>query len=346
MPAPPFKRRPPPLPMLIFGEIMIRGVFAPLMWTVRKLGRAENALTRMGERRRKESFEKNPFRGYTPGPQDVFVMTYAKSGTNWMMQIVYELIHHGRGEFDHIHDVVPWPDAVLMNPMMSKYAVPLDQATEWQTAPERKRVIKTHFEWELIPYSKEARYIAVIRDPKDAFVSGYFFLRDTAFGKAMPPFETMYSLFLKDKAMLGGSWAENAATFWAQRHRGNVLVMSFKSMKRDLEAAVRQVARFLDIQVSDDVIREVSRKSSFEYMKSIDHKFAPGKMTLRGKPSVMVRKGQQGGSSELLTPEQQRAIDEHCIAELQRLGSDLPYEDFADLAASAVAKAHAGAARH
>jgi hypothetical protein len=57
----------------------------------------------------------------------------------------------------------------------------------------------------------------------------------------------------------------------------------------------------------------------------------------------MMRKGRQGGSGELLTPEQQQAIDAHCIAELKRLGSDLPYEEFADLAASA-AKTHAGAA--
>ncbi len=37
-------------------------------------------------------------------------MTYAKSGTNWMMQIAHQLIYHGKGEYNHLHDVVPWPD--------------------------------------------------------------------------------------------------------------------------------------------------------------------------------------------------------------------------------------------
>ena len=53
----------------------------------------------------------------------------------------------------------------------------------------------------------------------------------------------------------------------------------------------------------------------------------------------MMRKGSQGGSGELLTPERQREIDAHCIAELKRLGSDLPYEEFCGLAPGASAAA-------
>ena len=40
----------------------------------------------------------------------------------------------------------------------------------------------------------------------------------------------------------------------------------------------------------------------------------------------MMRRGQSGASSELLTPEQQRRIDDHCRAELKRLGCDFPYD--------------------
>jgi hypothetical protein len=219
-----------------------------------------------------------------------------------------------------------------MSPAMRRYAIPLELATEWRTAPEPKRVIKTHLDWEFLPYSEKARYIAVIRDPKDVFVSAYFFLKGNGMGSAMPSVDTMYRLFLADKFFLGGSWPANAAGYWAQRHRPNVLVVSFRSMKRDLEGTVRQVARFLDIQASDDVIAEVCAKASFEYMKSIDHKFAPGPMIAWNRSSPMMRKGLQGASSELLSPERQRELDAHCIAELKRLGSDLPYEEFADLA--------------
>ena len=48
----------------------------------------------------------------------------------------------------------------------------------------------------------------------------------------------------------------------------------------------------------------------------------------------MIRKGSQGGSSELLTQAQQRRIDEYFIAELARLGSDFPYEKFCEVVAA------------
>jgi hypothetical protein len=110
-------------------------------------------------------------------------------------------------------------------------------------------------------------------------------------------------------------------------------------MKKDLRGAVRAVASLLEINASDAartrLIDEVSRLSTFDYMKSIDHKFHMGKMQLGREAGAMIRKGTQGGSSELLTPAQQREIDAHCQKVLRELGSDLPYSEFSDLATDA-----------
>ena len=262
----------------------------------------------------------------------MFVATFAKSGTNWMMQIAHQLIYHGKGEFDHIHEVVPWPDTKAMPGWIQRYAIPLHDARHWETAPERKRVIKTHFNWEMLPYSQEARYIMVIRDPKDVFVSSYFFLRDSILGPAMPSVDTWYKLFMSDAFPIGGSWAVNTAGYWAQRHRANVLPVSFKSMKRDLKSTVQNIARFLDMQAPDHIVDGVTEKATFQHMKSIDHKFRIGKMIPWRAEGAMMRKGTQGGSSELLSPDRQREMDAYFMAELKRLGSDFPYAEFCDLA--------------
>jgi hypothetical protein len=301
-------------------------VIAPVVRRLERSDRILKVLAAETRRRARRSMARNPFRGYTPGEQDVFVMTYPKSGTNWMLQIVYQLIHHGKGEFDHIHSVVPWQDAIPATRTMRNYAIPLKMATAWRTAPEPKRLIKTRLNWELIPYSKQARYIAVVRDPKDVFVSLYLFVRENLPGRATPSMSAFYRAFLEGNSMTG-SWAVNAAGYWAQRHRPNVLVVSFASMKQDVEATVRRVAGFLEIRVTDEVIQELCRKFSFDYMKTIDERFAPYRGAAWRSKTLMLRAGKQGGWSSLLTSEQQREMDATFNAELQSLGSDLPYDE-------------------
>jgi hypothetical protein len=159
-------------------------IAAPLVRVLERTGHLDRLLRKWSARRERRFVQQNPLRGYVPGKQDLFVMTYAKSGTNWLLQIVWQLTHHCQRDFDHIHSVVPWPDAVLNTRTMRNYAVPLEKADDWQTAPEHKRIIKTHLNWELVPWSEEAHYIAVIRDPKDVLVSSYFFIREIC--SAMP----------------------------------------------------------------------------------------------------------------------------------------------------------------
>jgi Sulfotransferase domain len=331
----PYKRSSPPLPAQVVMGLMMDYFMRPMIKFQEWRGRdhAVRVLSRLANGNHERMRKRNPFRGYVPGSQDVFVMTYAKSGTNWMMQVAHQLIHHGKGEYDHLHDLVPWPDTFAM-PFLKKYAIPIDEATHWKAAPEPFRVIKTHFNWDMLPYSDEAKYIAVIRDPKDVFVSNYHFIRGGVYGPAMPRVDTWLELFLSQGFPLGGSWAVNTAGYWAERHRSNVLIASFREMKRDLRETVKIVARFLGIDVGDYVIDEVCRLSSFEYMKAIDPKFAMGKMIAWREPGVMIRKGSQGGSAEMLTPVQQRRIDEYFIGELARLGSDFPYAEFCELAGS------------
>jgi len=147
-----YKRQPPPFVVRCFFGFVLYGVLGPISRICDTFGRKDLVLRLMTASRIRGQTNANPFRNYVPTKHDVFVATFAKSGTNWMMQIAHQLAFHAKGEFDHIHCVVPWPDTQLMGPMR-KYAIPIVDPWVWKASPEQKRVIKTHFDWDFIPYS-------------------------------------------------------------------------------------------------------------------------------------------------------------------------------------------------
>ena len=81
------------------------------------------------------------------------------AATNWVMQIAYQIAMRGRGEFAHIHDVVPWPDFARQD-----LVVPLSDDTARKAAPTGLRVIKTHLAWDRIPYNRTGALH--LRDPR------------------------------------------------------------------------------------------------------------------------------------------------------------------------------------
>jgi hypothetical protein len=322
----PYTRTPPPLVMrMVFVAMLL--MMGIVMWFLQRFKIEGKVFRAMRRRQLQELRANNPFKGYVPTKHDVFVVTYVKSGTNWMMQLAHQLLFHGKGEYEHIHSVVAWPDTDLMN--LKGYAIPLRDPRVWQASPEGKRVIKTHFAWEDVPYSPDAKYIVVIRDPKDVFVSSYhFFVKNGPLAYTNLSPAHWLELFLSEQFFIVGSWGAATAGYWAQRDKPNVLICSFKEMRRDLEGTVRRVATFLAVEPSPELVRRVTELSSFDYMKTIDDKFSMGTFMSVRPSGGMIRKGADGGSSELLTPAQARRIDEYFIKELQRLGSDFPYDEF------------------
>ena len=297
-------------------------IFVPLLWVVNKMGRRPAFWRRFGRVMRRTTGMDVAFEGYEPRPQDVFICSYYKSGTNWTMQIAHQIATRGQGEFEHVHDVIPWPDSA------PGYAISLHDTTIQSASPTGLRVIKTHLAWEHIPYSPQSRYIAVVRNPKDAFVSSYHFTRDVMFGPMMSSVEDFLEYFLMDDFIFE-AWGHFLNSYWQQRGRPNVLFMTYEEMKKDLPGTVQRIAAFMGVSLTEAEFALVCEKSSFAYMKAIDHKFYPGRIMPWSSPNgQMMRRGQSGNSSELLTPAQQQRIENHFRAKLQAMESDFPYDEW------------------
>lgn len=297
---------------------LLYGVLVPIA----KLAEKAGVWTRFRNRRFSRRDIYGDFGDYRPSAHDVFACVYFKSGTNWIMQTSLQAIHRGAAQFEHVHDLVPWPDSPAPG-----YAVSLADEKAWKNCPTGLRVIKTHLEFPKVPYSPEAHYICMVRDPKDVCVSAYHFLRAEVLGPMMPSVENFVHYFLSPSFQFC-PWAEYVDGYWRIRDRPNALFLTYEEVRKDLPAAVRRIAALLGVDLTEQEIDSVVRQSSFGHMKSIEHKFDTGMIVPWAKPQgAMIRRGSVCGSGELLTPALQQRIDNHCRSELKRLGCDFPYDE-------------------
>jgi len=264
------------------------------------------------------------FGDYLPTRRDVLACSYFKSGTNWLMQMTTQIAWRGRAEFEHIHDMVPWPDGPGLGTF---YSVGLQDETPWRSSPTGLRVIKCHGLPSDVPYTEQACYVVVVRDPKSVCVSGYHFARATIFGPMMPSAEHWAEFFMKPGFPLN-DWAAHLAGWWAMRDRPNVLFLTYEQILKDPPAAIRRLAGAMGVELTPHEVDAVVLRSSFAYMKPISHKFDFMKVVPWARPEgSMVRRGQHGASDELLTPAMQSRIDDHFRSELKRLDCDFPYDE-------------------
>jgi Sulfotransferase domain len=195
-----------------------------------------------------------------------------------------------------------------------------------KAAPTGLRVIKTHLCADRVPYTAAARYICVVRDPKDVFVSSYHFIRLSMLGTLMPTPARWLDLFLSDDAPFW-PWAQHVDGYWRMRERPNVLFMTYEEMKADLELAVRKIAAVMGVELTAGEFDAVVRQSSFAHMKSIGHKFDPPTISpFCRAEGTMIRRGERGSASEMLSAEDQARVDDYCRADLKLRGSEFDYD--------------------
>jgi Sulfotransferase domain len=310
------KRRKPTTIARAIAFVLGYGLFWPFVKIMSLLGRWPAWMSRGIDK------SMGKFPDYEPDQHDVLVCSYFKSGTNWTLQIATQIAWRGRAQFEHIHDLVSWAEI----PSRARYAVSIDDDAPREDSPTGLRVIKTHLCAERVPYSTAARYICVVRDPKDVFASSYHFIRSTALGTLMPTPAQWLDLFLSDDAPFW-PWAQHVEGYWRLRDRPNVLFMTYEEMKADLGLAVRKIAAVMDVELGADEFDAVVRQSSFAHMKSIGHKFDPPNMSPFGRAEgAMIRRGERGSASEILSADQQARVDDYCRADLQRRGSEFAYD--------------------
>ncbi|XP_069549203.1 sulfotransferase family 2, cytosolic sulfotransferase 3 isoform X1 [Brachyistius frenatus] len=190
---------------------------------------------------------------------DVVAVTYPKSGTIWMQEIL-PLVLNG-GDLTPVHtipnwDRVPWLEEKRLMEVVDKLVSP--------------RALVTHFPFNLMPPSfctSKAKVIYVMRNPKDLMVSSYYFHQMASFLEDPGTFDEFMDKFLEGKVLFG-KWTDHVKS-WKHSELGDrITYITYEEMVQDLPAALRHISDFLGRNLSEEVIQKIAEHCSFKTMKA------------------------------------------------------------------------------
>lgn len=229
-----------------------------------------------------------PGRDLVVFPDDVFLVSFPKSGNTWTRFLVANLLYpESHPNFGNINELIPDPEA-LSKRQLAHIA--------------RPRVIKSHQYFD----PRYPRVVYIVRDPRDIVLSRYHFHRKRRLIDDDAPLEPFVDDFLADSTSPYGSWKENVSSWLATRSGTDTfLLLRYEDMVAQTRSELARVANFLGVPANPDRIDQAVQNSSADKMRLLEkeqyEKWSTTKDTRRDV--AFVRAAKSGGwRSELPEP--------------------------------------------
>uniref|UniRef100_A0A453Z3M5 Sulfotransferase domain-containing protein n=1 Tax=Anopheles quadriannulatus TaxID=34691 RepID=A0A453Z3M5_ANOQN len=259
---------------------------------------------------------------------DVWIVTFPKSGTTWTEEMVW-LINHDL-DYETARNVKLNTRSTFLEfgAIADRYDV---DTIALAANRERPRQIKSHLLLPLLPrqlWTVRPRIVYVARNPKDVAVS-YFHHCQTLVGYRGDR-EAFFDDLLNDRITFC-PMIQHVLSFWALKDEPNVLFLTYESMKRNLRSLLPKVCQFLNKSYTDTQLDELAVHLSFSEMKKnpATNKHDMVQNTLKsnqreGVPFEFMRKGIVGDYRNEMPEEYSERFDQF-VAE-QTAGSDFKFD--------------------
>ncbi|XP_075035080.1 sulfotransferase 1C1-like [Mixophyes fleayi] len=191
---------------------------------------------------------------------DIVVVSYPKSGTTWMHEILDLILQDGS-----VEKSMRAPCFVRV-PFLEMAYTSLEVANSMPSP----RLLKTHLPVQLMPpsfWEKNVKIVYVARNPKDCLVSYYFFHK---MDKTMPDpgtWENFFSAFLSGN-VVWGSWFDHVIGWWKSKDKQQILYVFYEDMIEDPQREIQRVMRFLGKELPEEVLQKIQHHTSFSSMKA------------------------------------------------------------------------------
>ncbi|XP_062042642.1 amine sulfotransferase [Lepus europaeus] len=235
---------------------------------------------------------------------DVFVVTYPKSGTIWTQQIlslIYFEGHRNRTENWDTLDRVPFLEYNIRKVDIENRPSP--------------RLFASHLPYYLAPKSlknNKAKIIYVYRNPKDVLISFFHFSNLVVKLEASSTLENFMEKFLDGK-VVGSLWFDHIRGWYEHKHDFNILFMMYEDMKKDLRSSILKIRSFLEKELSEEEVDAIVRQATFENMKFIPqanyNNILSNEIGKRNAEGAFLRKGAVGDWKHHMTVEQSERFD-------------------------------------
>nr|XP_012640945.1 sulfotransferase 6B1-like [Microcebus murinus] len=246
---------------------------------------------------------------------DVFLVSYPKSGTHWVAEVIGN---------------IPSAKINLTSPIefgdISKF--------EELKMYSKRRVIPTHLSYDMLPRNikqKQCKIVYIVRNPKDVAVSLFHYYRDNPNLPCIETWPAFLELFLRGDVVYG-SWFDHVLSWEEHKDNKNILIISYEEMKKDLSKSIKKMTTFLDINVSDSEINKIAWKTSFSEMKSSaakeNHDPNHTICALTSNRNLVFRKGAVGDWINYFTSKQKRVFDELFTQRMKHSELARRFEDY------------------
>lgn len=205
-------------------------------------------------------------------PEDVFLVSYPKSGNTWMRFLLSNyLFNKDKQHIDYsdLEDFIP-----------SIHKSPIDKINSLVNP----RLIKSHFVQPEYP-----KIIYIVRDGRDALVSYYYFLKD------LQKFQGDFKTFYQNEAFGSiGHWHEHVAEAlkFQKKQPKQILLIKYEDLLLDTEGELSRVLEFLNCQIDRDQLRFAIQQSSFDSLKKMQEQ---SEVVIEDKTVNFFRQGTSSG---------------------------------------------------
>jgi hypothetical protein len=233
---------------------------------------------------------------FDPRPDDVYLASYARSGTTWLQMILYQLTTDGSMDFEHITGPIPYFERALM------------QGRDLSRLPS-PRIFKTHLRYGNLPKGPYKR-IYIARNGKDVLVSCYYFFR--AHSSFKGSFDEFFYRFMAGNVQ-SGSWFRHVAEWSEHAADSNVLFLRYEDLVTDFERTLERIAAFVERPLSKEKFASIAERCSFPFMKKYEDKFGFLQEVLLEQGFTgegFIRQGKTGAGKQYLSPSQEAAFDQ------------------------------------